>query len=773
MKLQTLMERMWTKNYLVVFLILWTLLVAASVVWNFYRNHEETNERARIEAQTIFQHNLAYRRWNTAHGGVYAEVSDKNQPNPFIISPRRDVTTLEGTRLTLINPFHMTKEAYELLSKQSPLASINRTISLKPLNPGNTPDTWETKALRSFEEGKPEFSEITEINGLPYMRVLKPYITEEGCLKCHGHQGYKLGDIRGAMSIAVPMQPYYEAATTTAWITFMTHLFLWLIGAGAIVLFSRGLRRYQKELEENERKFRIVSEFAYDFEFWIKENGEFVFISPSCERITGYSQSEFMENPDLLNMIAHPDERDACHNHIADFRTSLHEEMEFRIIAKDGQVRWLSHFCGPIYVNGEFLGRRASNRDITERKKLEETLLQARKMESLGQFAGGIAHDFNNVLTAIGGFTHLLSDLPEKKDRDSAECIEQISLAVKFGKNLTSNLLTFGRKQIIHPVNMELSRTINTISDMLKTLIPEEIVLKISLAEDERPIFADPYQIGQIIINLCMNAKDAMPLGGELHLKTDLLQLDGEYKGRYGAVSPGTYMVLSLRDTGTGIDAETMARIFEPFYSTKRSGKGTGLGLTIVQSIVKQHNGFIDIEREMEKGTTFRIFFPVSRVHNHEVPPAESEKKTRNPGKGTLLVAEDDELVRNFLRKLFVKNGYTVIIAEDGEEAIRQYQEKGEAVDMLILDVVLPLKNGSEVYDFIKSKRPDIKALFISGHTDDILTAAGIVDENLQFLSKPLDAEELLAIVRENMESKGAGNSKKLFTAEAQRTLRV
>src|SRR4030042_2498240 len=164
-------------------------------------------------------------------------------------------------------------------------------------------------------------------------------------------------------------------------------------------------------------------------------------MSPSRERITGYSQSEFMEKPDLLNAIVHPDDRDDCHNHVADFRTSLHEEMEFRIVAKDGQVRWLSHFCGPIYVNGEFLGRRASNRDITERKKLEDTLLQAQKMESLGQFAGGIAHDFNNVLTAIGGFAHLLNDVPQNKDKDSAECIDQISLAVKFGKDLTSDPL--------------------------------------------------------------------------------------------------------------------------------------------------------------------------------------------------------------------------------------------------------------------------------------------------------------------------------------------
>jgi signal transduction histidine kinase/ActR/RegA family two-component response regulator len=428
--------------------------------------------------------------------------------------------------------------------------------------------------------------------------------------------------------------------------------------------------------------------------------------------------------------------------------------MEFRIISKDGQVKWLSHFCGPIYVNGEFLGRRASNRDITERKKLEDKLLQSSKMESLGQFAGGIAHDFNNILTAIGGFAHLLNDLLENKDKDSAECVEHISLAVKFGKNLTSNLLTFGRKQIINPVNVELRQIINTISDMLKTLVTEEIELKISTAEDESPIFADPYQIGQMIINLCTNAKDAMPLGGELHIKTGLLALSEKYTGKHATIPPGAYMMLSVRDTGTGMDEKTMDRIFEPFFSTKHSGKGTGLGLTIVQSIVQQHNGFIDMESEVNKGTTFKIFFPASGVHNHETPITETGQKTRTIGKGTLLVAEDDELVRKFIEKLLAGRGYTVVLAEDGEEAVRRYLENRDSIDMLILDVVLPGRNGREVYDFIKSDRSDIKALFISGYTDDIITEVGIFAGNLQLLSKPLDAEELLAIVLANLHSK-------------------
>lgn len=710
-------------------------------------------ERARLEAQTIFQHNLAYRRWNTAHGGVYAEITDENQPNPYIISPKRDVITQDGTKLTLINPFQMTRQAYELLSRQSPLASINRTVSLRPLNPANTPDEWETKTLKAFENGETELSEITMINGLPYMRVLRPYIAEKGCLKCHGHQGYKVGDIRGAMSIAVPMQPYYATAAKTTRIMLITHLFLWLFGGGAIVLFSRGLRRYQGAIEESERKFRIVSEFAYDFDFWLKENGEFVFMSPSCERITGYSQKEFMETPDFLKAIIHPDDADNYCNHIVDFRSPLHEDMEFRIITKNGQVKWLSHFCGPIYVNGEFLGRRASNRDITEKKALEEKLMQSSKMESLGQFAGRIAHDFNNILTAVGGFAHLLGDQLKNKDKNSEEYVEHIFLAVKFGKNLTSNLLTFGRKQIVNPVNVKLSQIINTISDMLKTLVTEEIELNISAAENEGPVFADPYQIGQIIINLCTNAKDAMPYGGKLHIKTGPFVLSEKYESKYVTIPPGTYMMLSVRDTGAGMGKETMDHIFEPFFSTKESGKGTGLGLSIVHSIVQQYNGFIDLESGKDRGTTFTILFPVSKMPNQIIPIPAPGRTRRVHGEGTILVAEDDELVRLILKELLTKSGYNVLLAENGEEAIAKFIENRDSIDVFILDVVLPRKNGTEVYDFIKSERPDIKVLFISGYTDDIIPATGAIDGSPRFLSKPLDPVEVLAVVKEFLQT--------------------
>lgn len=752
--MKRLFEKIWTRNYAVFFLTIWTVLVAASVTWNLYQNHRGTIEKARIEARTILQHNLAYRRWNTLHGGVYLRVSDAIQPNPFIIVPERDLETKEGVRLTLINPFLMTKQTYELLRKQSPLAAVNRTVSLNPLNPDNAADDWERKALLLFEEGRTEVSEITEISGRPYMRLLKPYVTETGCLKCHGSQGYRVGDIRGGMSISVPMEPYYDLARPTNVIILLSHLALWLIGAGTIFLLSRGMKNYQKEITENEKKFRIVSEFAFDFEFWTREDGSIAFISPSCERITGYTTGEFIGNPELLYEIIHPDDREMYRGHLVDATTAVDEDIEFRIITKGGQQRWVSHMCSAIFVDGVFLGRRGSNRDITDRKRLEEQLFQSQKMESLGHFACGVAHDFNNLLSAINGCAYLLNESLQKSGDGLTEFTRQILVASKLGKNLTSNLLAFGRKQIANPGHVLLNTVIGNISDILKTLISEEIDLKVSLSAEELPVFADHHQIEQVIINLCANAKDAMPHGGQLEIRTSLLVLDRKYPGKYAVIPPATYMVISVRDTGTGIDAEHMDHIFEPFYTTKDKDRGTGLGLAIVYSIVKQHDGFIDVKSELNAGTSFRVFLPVSEVAVGRSATDDGHAESHLPcrsmreGSGTILVVEDEALLRNFLNTFLQRRGYSVILAEDGEEALRKYAANKKAIDMAILDVVLPKKNGREVYEEMRSEDPDVRVLFISGYTGDILTATGIHNEGLDFLPKPLDVETFIEKVR-------------------------
>jgi PAS domain S-box-containing protein len=589
----------------------WTLLIAVSAGWNIHAINRDTIDKARVEARTIFEHNLAYRRWNSLHGGVYAAVSEHNPPNPYLLVAGRDLAADDGRRLTMINPFRMTKQAYDLLRQHTPeLAALNRTVSLSPLNPENEPDGWERTALLSFEEGVDEVTEITLIEGRHYMRLLAPYVTEEQCLKCHAVQGYRQGDIRGGMSISVPMAPYFEIANASRNSILINHLLLWLLGGGGILLLTRSLVRYQRAIAESEEKFRIVSEYAHHFEWWIDENNAIAFISPSCLRVTGYSREEFMARPQLLYETIHPGDRALIRDHIFNVEEVLQEDRTFRIVTKEGRIRWLAHTCSPIVIEGRYRGKRGSNRDITDTKQLEEELLQARKMECLGHFAGGVAHDFNNILTSITTFAHLLEDEMEGGQEHLRDYFSHMLVAAKLGKNMTSNLLAFGSRQIVRPAPVRLNGRIDEVATIIQALLSEDIELRRNLAADELPVLADCHQVEQILINLCTNARDAMLQGGVLRIETRRLGLAAPHPGRFGDIPAGTYMVLAVADTGFGIPPGNMDHIFEPFFSTKDRCRGTGLGLAIVSRIVSENNAFIDVSSEMGQGTTFRIFFP-------------------------------------------------------------------------------------------------------------------------------------------------------------------
>lgn len=754
MDLKKIFENYWVRNYPSNLLAGLTLLFITSVAWNLYQNKEDTKEKARIEARAIFQHNLAYRRWNAMHGGVYAKITKYNQPNEYLLIPNRDIVSTTGEKYTTINPYQMTSQAYALLHKQSPsLAPINRTVSLHPLNPENAPDAWEGAALLKFEEGVDEVFEITQLNNMPYMRLLTPYIAEERCLKCHGNQGYKAGDIRGGMSIAVPMQPYYEAAVSTKMIIIVTHLLLWMLGACTIIFFSKSFRKYQNAISKSEEKFRIVSEFACNFECWTDANNNIKFISPSCERITGYTREEFVNNPKLLTEMIHPDDREHYNGHIIHPEGELLEDLEYRIITKNGEMRWLSHNCTPIYVDGQFLGRRRSNKDITDKKKLEEQLLQSQKMECLGRFACGIAHDFNNTLSTITTFTHLLQDEIGSTNENADDYVKYISLASKLGKNLTSNLLSFGRRQISERQTIKLSHIINNISDILKVLATEDIECKVSIGEDELPVLADSHQIEQVLINLSNNAIDAMPDGGEINISIQTLTLDKKHFGNLCEVPPGKYMLLTVSDTGVGISSENLTEICKPFFTTKQNSKakGTGLGLSIIDNIINEHDGLLDVESSIGKGAKFCIYLPVSS--DQKFTEKDSEKllaadRNIKIGPGTILLAEDDELARKSLDFLLKHMGFEVILAEDGEEAVALYGKNKDLIDMVVLDFVLPKMNGREVYDLINQDENEIKVLFVSGYTDDILSSKGIYEGGFDFVQKPLDVDVFIAKVQ-------------------------
>lgn len=751
----------------------WTLLIASSAFWNFYQNYHGTINKARIEANTIFQHNLAYRKWSTMHGGIYTRITDNNKSSPHFILPMSGGGQ-GSVAFEMIDPFQMTKQAYDVLHKQSPsLAALNRTVSLdfqSSVDPYDEPDPWERESLVALQnEEQNEFSTVMDINGKPYLRLLKPYIIDKGCLKCHGADKYKVGDVRAGMSVAVPMTPYYEIALSTNKIILFTHLLLWLLGCLAISKFSSAFKKYRQTIIESEEKFRIVSEFAYNFEYWIKADNSLAFISPSCERMTGYTREEFTADPKLLIDIIHPEDISKFRHHVKEANAPCHEGSDYRIITKSGEIRWFSHTCSPITINGTFLGRRSSSVDITEHKALEGQLQKAKQLEYLGQFAGGIAHDFNNVLGSINTFTHLIYEEVKDSNKIATDYIKYIKIAAKLGKNMTSNLLSFGKRQLIKPQRTTLNSIITNISDILKTLVDEETEYEFKFAEEELEISADPHQIEQILINLCTNARDAMRgngLKGKITIATEIVSLDTPKAGSLEKIPAQQYMTLSVIDTGEGIDPDNFSKICEPFFTTKDASKGTGLGMSIISNIVKQHNAFLDISSEIGNGTTITIYFPATgqavpkkAMPNSQLEPTinaePDEVKNISPQAAspattlaTILLVDDDELIRKSLSLPLEKMGYRLLLADNGKKAVSQYIDHKNEIDLVILDVILPYKNGKEVFDIIRRDNKDLNVIFISGYTDNIISDETLNKAGVHFLAKPIDLEILLNTIQ-------------------------
>lgn len=390
--------------------------------------------------------------------------------------------------------------------------------------------------------------------------------------------------------------------------------------------------------------------------------------------------------------------------------------------------------------------------DITERKLLEEQLRQSQKMESLGTLAGGIAHDFNNILMVISGYCNLLK-IKIGDDPEFDRHLNPILSSTEKAAQLTQSLLAFSRKQLLNPKPIDLNEVVDGMGQLLRRLIGEDIELRSQPLAQRLTILADRSQMEQILLNLVANARDAMPEGGTISITTEMVDLhQREILLKHQFQKPGKYAMLSVSDSGSGMDAATLQRIFEPFYSTKPVGKGTGLGLAIVHGIVKQHDGDIGVYSEPGKGTTFKIYLPLLQ------DPKESDETLPLPeaigGTETILLGEDDEQVRQWITEVLTQVGYTVIEAGNGEELVNRFRE-AIRVDLVVLDVVMPKKNGREAMNEIETIRPDIKALFISGYTADIIHRKGILDQSLNFLSKPMTRDALLHKIREVLGQQG------------------
>lgn len=473
--------------------------------------------------------------------------------------------------------------------------------------------------------------------------------------------------------------------------------------------------------------------------------------SDVLEAIHGLPAGRFGGTLDDFIEAVHPADRQKIRERFADSRREQPDfRVEYRAMWPDGSVHWISSI-GQVIYDAEGRPERAAGvaMDITAQKGLEEQVRHSQRMDSVGSLAGGIAHDFNNLLTAILGFSNMLLEEPflEKAPPQFRQDLDQIRKAGERAAVLTGQLLAFSRKQVLQPTVLDLNAVITNLAPMLRRVIDANIHLAPRLASNLETTNAGIGQIEQVIMNLVVNARDAMPNGGSIVIETANAELDQAYAHTHVGVNPGQYVMLAVTDTGIGMSADVRAHLFEPFFTTKPQGRGTGLGLATVFGIVKQHDGHIWVESEPGLGSTFKVYFP--RVHGEASPETGPAPPMAKIGGETVLLVEDDDAVRMLARLMLTREGYCVLEGAHPEEAMRVVASHAGPIDLLITDVVMPGASGRSLADGLTQQFPKLAVLYMSGYTDGEILRHGVLPPEVRFLQKPFTTSTLARAVRD------------------------
>jgi two-component system, cell cycle sensor histidine kinase and response regulator CckA len=507
--------------------------------------------------------------------------------------------------------------------------------------------------------------------------------------------------------------------------------------------------------EQHRLEVAVEASGAGVFEYSLPSRGS-VYLSDRWAAILGFTREELPEGdfPSWFFDRIHPDDREPTKMAYADFVAgrSSNYKSEARVLRADGVWADVAELARAedraedgtaTHVVGVML-------DLSEQKRLESQFRQAQKMEAVGRLAGGVAHDFNNLLTAIFSFGQFV--LEELRPEDPAfQDMQEVLKAASKAQSLTAQLLAFSRQRPMSMRVVDLNVAVGDVERILRRLLGEDIDLLTALAPDLWSVRIDPSAMEQVLVNLAVNARDAMPDGGKLTVETGMVRIEEEHMASGARVPPGEYVCLAISDTGHGMDEAVKSRIFEPFFTTKGPGKGTGLGLSTCYGIVKQANGFVWVYSELEKGTTFKIYLPRA----HEAPEAQSTSRMPRSFSGTetILVVEDDEQVRRLTVRALMRHGYHVLEAMDGETAIERYGEPTRSIDLLVTDVVMPGMNGKQLAERLLATRPRLRVLFTTGYTANAIMHRGVVDQDANVLPKPFTPQLLLAKVRSLLDS--------------------
>lgn len=509
-------------------------------------------------------------------------------------------------------------------------------------------------------------------------------------------------------------------------------------------------------LQESENRFRSLVDNLSLIDnlpliIWISDTtGKVTFVNHYWSEFIGCPIDEIY-SPKSGEGI-HPDDHDTLlESWVQTAAVYLPYHSEFRRLYRDGQYHWMSAYAFPrFHADGKFLGYIGFSIDINKEKVLQSQLLDAQKMESLGRLAGGVAHDFNNLLTAILGYTQLASSsLPP--DAEQHCFLNNVITASERAAELTKQLLMYARRQMVEFRNIDLNKVVRDVLPILQQTIGEQFELVTELTADECYAYTNAGQIEQVLINLVVNARDAMPDGGHILLETACVTLDEDYIATHFDAVPGEYVMLSVSDTGMGMTHEVSGRIFEPFFTTKEIGKGTGLGLATCYGIIKQSKGNIWVYSELGQGATFKVYLPV--VLNVSTQSNTLPQESPMPRVATLLLVDDEPMIRDVAGRILREKGYQVLEARNGADALQIQSEWNDEIDLLITDVVMPLMGGRELEERIQRLRPHMKTLYMSGYTQNVIVREGVLKSNIMLLTKPFTSVSLLQKVYEALEA--------------------
>lgn len=728
-------------------LSLWTLMLVGSLMWSLLQEGQDTLNSATDTARASIRKDISFRRWATSHGGVYVKPNEQTPPNPYLKLSTRDVVTTDGVALTLMNPAYMLREMQNRFGDD--YGTQSHITSLKPFNPNNAPDAWEIQALTRFAQGHDqEFFAVTQKDGQPFLRMMAPLLVESGCLKCHFDQGYAIGDIRGGISSSVPLAPLLKTERQHSNQIALAYSIIWGIGMAGLLFF---FRRDEKLTIANrqEKAFAEKAINSLPGIFYAYEDGlRLVRWNKNLETLSGYSPAElFGKHP--LSWFT-PQEKGRIAGEFD--KLPAREEIKFETEFLFQQTAMPILFTASWLLLGQKRYLIGVGFDLSEQKRMElatartQALLgQAQKMETIGVLAGGIAHDFNNILAAILGFTEMARD-DSQPGSPVAHNLDKVLIAAHRAKELVKQILAFSRQAPAARIAMEIQPIVKESIKMMRAVLPSTI----SLREDIHPhcgtILADPTQIHQIIMNLCTNASHAMEAtGGELSVMMRKIPFASQALAEDAQLAPGDYVEVTVADTGTGIGPDIIDKIFDPYFTTKEIGKGTGMGLSITHGIVKSYGGAITVKSAVGEGTSFHVYFPVIRESGGK---SISEDATAPVGKGEILFVDDEELLAEMGKIMLERLGYSVTVHHRGNEALAAFTANPARFDLVITDQTMPGLTGVELARQILAIRPGLPIILCTGFSQMVDEESAKVIGIKEFAIKPLTKSSIATLVR-------------------------